>query len=235
MRCRLQTLGLVCTFVLLGATSSSAQKGTELGDPGTITGAYFGDSLSITSNRLAVGSEGDGVAVYTLSSKKPHLEAHLTAPHYAALITAVQLDSTGTTLATGDAYAMVNGASNRGKAYIFTRSSAGKWTQTTTLTVADGAAGDGFGASLAMSGTTLLVGAPGHVANANTTTGAVYVFNRAASGQWTQTAELTGWDPSNSAEEFGNSIAIDGNTLVAGAWMHSTDAFAAMGVAYVFS
>ena len=69
----------------------------------------------------------------------------------------------------------------QGAAYVFTRSGT-TWTQQ-KLTASDGAAGDWFGASVALSGDTALVGA----------FSAAYVFTRSGT-TWTQQAKLTALD-----------------------------------------
>ncbi len=83
------------------------------------------------------------------------------------------------------------------------------------LTAAGGARGDGFGRSVAISGNTLVVGAPGRDERGEDS-GAAYVFVRDGRGQWTHrqtllAAELAPYD------HFGWSVAIDGDSLVIGA------------------
>jgi hypothetical protein len=79
------------------------------------------------------------------------------------------------------------------------------------LTAPDGASGDGFGGSVAISGHTAVVGGPGHSSD----TGAAYVFVRSGTA-WSQQAELT-VSPSTSRYYFGYSAAISGSTAVVGA------------------
>jgi hypothetical protein len=62
-------------------------------------------------------------------------------------------------------------SSSTGAAYVFS-DAGGTWTQQAELTAADAAAGDQFGISVALSGSTALVGAFGH----SSSTGAAYVF-----------------------------------------------------------
>jgi hypothetical protein len=94
------------------------------------------------------------------------------------------------------------------------------------LTASDGQADGGLGAGLAVSGNTVVVGAPGD----NGSYGAVYVFVKPPGGwaNMTQTAKLT---PSDGTFEsgFGNIVAIDGNTVVVGAFFQSGP-----GAVYVF-
>ena len=102
--------------------------------------------------------------------------------------------------------------------------------QEAELTASDG--GGGLGASVAISGTTIVAGAPGHTVDGHAQQGAVYVFTEPASG-WadaTQTAELTASD--GAASDFlGVSVAVDGATVVAGA----PGAASGKGAVYVFS
>jgi hypothetical protein len=85
------------------------------------------------------------------------------------------------------------------------------WTQQAKLIASDGAVSDGFGISVAISGTTAVVGAPGK----NSYTGAAYVF--VGSGTtWTQQAKLTAADGAAN-DQFGYSVAISGTTVVVGA------------------
>ena len=64
-----------------------------------------------------------------------------------------------------------------GAVYAFTRNGE-NWVQGAKLTADDAAASDGFGSALAMSGKTLLVGAPLRDTQAGKDAGAVYVFTR---------------------------------------------------------
>lgn len=124
-----------------------------------------------------------------------------------------------------------NGRSGPGAVYVFVKPADGwkKMTQTAELTASDGATLDYFGNSVAISGNVIVVGAPYH---RNQGEGAAYVFVRPKTG-WadgTETAELT---PSDAGGALGYSVAIDGDTVAAGAYQansgHGDD-----GAAYVF-
>jgi hypothetical protein len=75
----------------------------------------------------------------------------------------------------------------------------------------DVAAGDRYGASVAVSGDTLVVGAPGQ----NSSTGAVYVFER-TNGVWQPSQKLLPADGA-AGDQFGFSVATDGTTILVGA------------------
>src|SRR4030095_11198184 len=116
-----------------------------------------------------------------------------------------------------------------GAVYVFTRSGA-TWTQQQTLTANDGVVGNLFGASVAISGNTLVVGAPGDAAFK----GAAYVFNRSGSTFTTPPQKLIA-DGGAPKDFFGLSVAIDGNTLVAGAPFDTNAGGVSAGSAYVFN
>jgi hypothetical protein len=95
-----------------------------------------------------------------------------------------------------------------GAAFVYVRSS-GVWTQQAKLFAPDGAAGDNFGLSVAISGSTILVGALGH----NGGEGAAYVFVRSGSS-WSAQAELTYPAPPVPIAEFGDAVALSGDTAL---------------------
>ena len=81
------------------------------------------------------------------------------------------------------------------------------------LTASDAAASDQFGYSVAIDGNTVLVGAYGK----DSWTGAVYVLRTTDGGAtYGQVAKLTASDAAAS-DNFGLSVAIDGNTVAIGA------------------
>lgn len=90
--------------------------------------------------------------------------------------------------------------------------------QLAELTASDGTSADDFGFSVAVSGNTVVVGAPQAQIGSNASEGATYVFVKPGSGwaNMTQVAKLT---PSNGSAGFwfGISVAISGNTIVVGA------------------
>ena len=101
-------------------------------------------------------------------------------------------------------------AVNQGSAYVFVRSG-GVWSQQQKLEASDATPGDQFGPSVAISGETVVVGAPVWQAS----TGAAYVFVRGG-GVWTQQQKLEASTPTP-GEQFGASVAISGDSVVAGA------------------
>jgi hypothetical protein len=101
------------------------------------------------------------------------------------------------------------------------------WIQQAKLAASDGAANDYFGTSVALSGDTAVIGAPGHASNQ----GAAYVFTRRG-GAWSQEAKLAAFD--GAADDFfGTSVAVrdSDNTAIIGAYGQA----GSRGAAYVFT
>ncbi len=151
----------------------------------------------------------------------------------------VTLDYFGISVATSDTTVVVgapNHAKDVGRAYVFTNTAAG-WTQVAELKGSDTVGRNYFGYSVATSGTTVVVGAPGVVAapagNGLPATvgspGRAYVFTKTAAG-WKQVAELKGSDTVTN-DNFGYSVATSGTMAVVGAPGHASFA----GRAYVFT
>jgi hypothetical protein len=101
--------------------------------------------------------------------------------------------------------------------------------QEAELTASDGAANDEFGTSVSIGGNTMVVGAASIVNGY----AAAYVFTESGS-VWNQTAKLTASDGAAGAA-FGNSVAIDSNTVVVGAYEATVGGNSRQGAAYVFT
>jgi hypothetical protein len=108
----------------------------------------------------------------------------------------------------------------------------GTWMATDTLTASDAARGDAFGASLAVDGGTLLVGAPGDDGDSFDEAGSVYVFDQVG-GAWVESQKLTVADPGPPYGGFGHAVDIKGNALVIGA-LRVTEDLEPIGFAYIF-
>jgi hypothetical protein len=96
----------------------------------------------------------------------------------------------------------------------FTRSGGG-WTRTATLAPDDGEYGDQFGSAVAADGDRVVVGAHFDKGPDGRASGAAYVFTRSAGG-WTQETKLT-LDDDATAFHFGETVALDGDTVLVGA------------------
>ena len=126
-----------------------------------------------------------------------------------------------------------------GSAYLFARDQEGAeaWGQVAKLTAADGASGDGFGVSVAISGGTVIVGAL-FDDHAGAESGSAYLFARdqGGAGAWGQVAKLTAAAAAAAAAfaAFGESVAISGDTVIVGA-AGDDDAGTSSGSAYLFA
>jgi drug/metabolite transporter superfamily protein YnfA len=125
-----------------------------------------------------------------------------------------------------------NSAAGSGAVYVFTRTG-GVWTQQAYLKASNAEAGDSFGASVALSGDTLVVSATNEDSNATgvggnqadnsaSNSGAVYVFTRTG-GIWAQQAYLKASN-TEAGDAFGARVALSGDTLVVSAFNEDSNA-----------
>ncbi len=148
-----------------------------------------------------------------------------------------------------------NSASSSGAVYVFTRTGT-TWTQEAYIKASNTGGGDQFGRSVALSGDTLAVGAyledsngigvnsGAEADNSAADSGAVYVFTHTGSS-WTQQAYIKASN-TGAGDQFGFSVALDGDTLAVGALVEDSNATgvggneadnsaAGSGAAYVFT
>ena len=136
-----------------------------------------------------------------------------------------------------------NSATNSGAAYVFARTGT-IWAQQAYLKPSNTDANDNFGSSVAVSGDTVVVGAPqedstatgvngnqGNAADLNFNSGAAYVFVRVGNS-WSQQAYLKA--STSGDDRFGESVAISGHTVVIGAPADDSNGLINPGAAYVF-
>jgi len=127
--------------------------------------------------------------------------------------------------------ANIEGSSNQGAVYVFTRSG-DTFAETQKLVASDGISGDAFGNAITIEGTTALIAAKGATIGSNTLQGKVYVFT-ADGGNWSQQQVLIA-DDGASNDLFGSSIALEGSVALIGA-PTLTYNFLHAGWAYVFT
>lgn len=104
-------------------------------------------------------------------------------------------------------------ASNEGAAYVYRRDGNGQWNEVDRLDPSVDDSGH-FGVSVAVDGTTIVVGASWSTQQAPDG-GAVYVFEPIATDDWDEAAILTAFDAAED-DYFGHDVAIDGGRLVVG-------------------
>lgn len=136
------------------------------------------------------------------------------------------------TIVVGANGATVNGNPAQGAVYVF-RLSNGIWTEVQKLTAQDGAAYDNFGLSVALHGSAILVGSPVANINGHSGQGAVYAFIN-VNGIWRFAQKLTAGDGGTNAG-FGESVALDRDTALVGAYGATVKGHSGQGAAYIFN
>jgi len=226
--------GAVYIFTATGGNPANGYTQTAVLNAVPERDANFGCGLAISSDGETV-AVGGGLstnqyqgAIYVFTEPSTGWsgtltpDATLTASDgiaYQDLGNAVSIS--GNTIAAG-AKDYPAGSGDPGAVYVFTKTGT-TWisgTQTAKLTASDGAVFDQLGASVAISGNTIVAGAPQHTVGANAYEGALYVFVEPATGGWidaVQTAELTAANGAAGAD-LGDSVAISGTVVVGGAY-----------------
>ena len=220
-------------------TASDAANGDGFGLAAALAGD--GNTALVTSYSKTVSKKtAQGAAyVFTRNGATWSQQAELTASDGAEgdyFGGSAALSSDGNTALIGAYFKTVSGNTYQGAAYVFTRSGS-TWSQQAELTANDGASGDYFGTSAALSsdGNTALLGAKWKAISSNSGQGAAYVFTRSDS-TWSQQSELTANDGAKN-DGFGYSVALasDGNTALVAAIYKKVSANYQQGAAYVFT
>jgi hypothetical protein len=213
-----------------GVWTEEAKLTASAGTPHDV----FGVSVALRGDLAVVGADGDagnglssGAAYVFRNSGTAWVEEAKLIPSDGATG-----DVFGRSVAVGDAAVVVgagadddNGTSS-GSVYVF-RNSGAAWMEEAKLTPADGAAGDEFGRSVALSGDIVVVGAHANDDDGDAS-GSAYVF-RNAGATWTEEVKLTAFDAAAN-DQFGVSVAVVGNVAVVGAFGDDESS----GSAYVF-
>ena len=213
-----------------GSASVYTRSGTSWTLQQTLTasdgaaGDYFGWSVSLAGNTLAIGVpadrvgtvEGQGsVRIFGRNGTSWTAQQTLTASDGAAnddFGQAVALQ--GDTLAVGVASDDIGANADQGSVRMFARSGS-VWTAQQTLTALDGAANDFFGNALALDGTMLAVGAYGDDIGTKANQGSTRIFAWSGTA-WSAQATLTPADGAT-GDFFGWSVAMSNGTLAAAA------------------
>lgn len=186
--------GAVYVFARQG-TDWTQQAYLKASNPGTSDG--FGQAVTMSGDTLVVGAANE-----------------------ASNATSVNGDETN------------NAAPRSGAAYVFTRAGT-DWSQQAYLKTSNSQTNDGFGFAMDVDGDTLVVGALNEQSNATGVngdeannaidkSGAAYVFARVGT-DWTQQAYLKASNP-DANDNFGQSVSIDGDTIVVGAHKEGSSA-----------
>ncbi|MCA9008092.1 MAG: cadherin-like domain-containing protein, partial [Planctomycetaceae bacterium] len=218
-------------------SSGSTVLVATLDNPSPALNDFFGSSVAVSGDMIAVGAYADdtgasdsgSVYVYTLTGGSAVLQATVPNPSpsngdqfgYSVALS-------GDTLVVG-ALGDDTAASDSGIAYVYDLSS-GSAVLTDNLTNPTPAASDQFGWSVAVSGETVVVGAKADDTGAPNA-GSAYVYDL-SNGSALLSDTINNPTP-ESGDQFGVSVAIDGQTVVIGASEESTGAYRA-GSSYVY-
>lgn len=204
----------------------------------------LGYSVAIDGETIVAGARVDDVgatnqgSAYTFAATGPATRtqtAKLTASDGAEgdrLGNSVAID--GATIVAGAFEDDVGANAFQGSVYTFARNGAAPHFETAKLTVSDGAAGDNFGASVAIDGETIVAGAPLDDVGTSDSQGSAYTFAATGPAPHFETAKLTASDGAE-GDFLGDSVAIDGETILTGAPLDDIGANTDQGSAYTFA
>ena len=182
----------------------------------------FGGALAVTEHHIFVGETGNVAfpgEVYIYPVDNPTADPVILSVNQKLERFGRAVAAKGVTLFVGAPEA----DEERGVVYVFQYD--GTWEQVATLSASDAAPGDQFGASIALDGEKILVGAPGRMES----TGAVYVITEHEDVTFSETAILKG-DDITTGDGFGLSLDIEGDMAAIGALGQSES----RGAVYVF-
>lgn len=179
------------------------------------TGSGFGSALAVDGDQLSVGAWGPPLAVHLYARDQGGwTPTALLTPGDASsgqgFGSSLALD--GDWLGVGAQQALSPAGVATGRVHLYQRSGGNTWSEALVLHPDGGAAGDRFGASVALAGDLLAVGSPYHDQPA-ADAGAVYVYERAL-GAWQFVQKIEG--PAGGAL-FGSNLALHGDRLAAAA------------------
>jgi hypothetical protein len=227
--------GSAYVFTRTGTTWAQQAKLTA---PDAAIDDNFGHAVSVAADTALVGSYRDDTTavdtgsayVFTRSGTLWNQEAKLVPADAAASDTAgFSVALAGDLALVGAVQADAPGADS-GAAYAWARTGT-TWVEEAKLVATDGVAGDAFGFSVGLNGTSAIVGAP-NVDGTGANSGAAYVFTRSGTS-WSQQTKLTAGDGTGGAV-FGRSVAVNLNRAVVGAPLDDEMGVDA-GAAYLFT
>ncbi len=187
-------------------TGTSWAEQDQFSGKNLTAGAGFGFSVALDTDTALVGAwnhdssatDAGSAFVFLRSGSIWTQQAELLASDGAASdYFGVSVSLSGDTAAVGAHYEDDKGADS-GSAYLFARTGTA-WSQKMKVSASDGAAGDAFGRSVAVSKDTLLVAAPGDD-DFGSNTGSAYVF----------VGKKTNGDPCSAGSECGTGHCVDG-------------------------
>jgi FG-GAP repeat len=201
---------------------------------------YFGRSIAIFGARLVVGAFGDNAGatfagstyVYDLSSGTPAVPVVKLPNREPAAGDAFgwSVAISGTRVVVGAPF-NDTGATDAGSAYVYELTGDLPTYPVLTLIHPNSAVHENFGRSVAISGTRVVVGAPGDDMHGQDA-GRVFVYDVASATPSVPVATLKSPDPA-AFDYFGIAVAISGSRVVVGAYLDDTGSQDA-GAVYLF-
>lgn len=211
-------------YVFIRDANGHWQEKQKLTVQGGTTGDLFGNALALQDGIAVIGARSDKTQGNFAGAAYIFIRDEQGVWNEAQKLVASD-GATGKlfgwSVALEDGIAVVGARGNEdrnddsGAVYIFMRDPTGLWIEVQKLTVSDGSAGDNFGASVAIYGEAILIGAPGRD-DKGSAAGAAYVFIQEGSGQWRELQKLTASDGST-GDEFGYSVALSEKIALVGA------------------
>jgi hypothetical protein len=227
-------------------TTMLTARGSHPGDLFGLTVAIAGDTVAVGTPRVTVGTNTHEGAVYLFTkpsggwSRLHHPTGRLFPTDRTANdLFGWALAGAGNTFVVGAPGHVVGQHFNQGAAYVFVRPRGGWRThnsQTRELTATKGNSGDGLGSSVALSGRTVVAGAPFTRIGRHPVQGAVTVFTEPRAG-WQapiRDARLT-MRRGAANDHFGFAVAVSGRTVAASAPYRTVGTTRRQGAAYVFT
>jgi len=222
-----------------GATNDAFGTSVAIDGNTAIVGATGADKLNpggpsfFSAGAAYIFTRADSNSPWVLYEElnvKTRLDAGADASNLALFGSSVAI--TGNTVVVSAPDATVSGFSGAGKVYVF-QNNAGVWSLNTTLLSTAPDKDAQFGASVAIDGDTIAIGAPGDKKSAFlNNTGAIYVFRNSGSG-WDTGTKITSRD-GKPGDNFGSDIAISGEFILAGAPGADSPEGYGNGAAYLF-
>ncbi|MET0232552.1 MAG: FG-GAP repeat protein [Rhodanobacteraceae bacterium] len=224
-------------YIFENAGGAWTQMQTLLADDGSAM-ATFGSSVALDGTQAIIGAAGvDGyfgaAYIFDGSGGTWTQTAHLSPDdgvqtEFFGLSVAIS----GSKALVGAYYQRVDGHNGQGSAYVFS-DDGGTWAQQQKLLASDGAAGARFGLSVALDGTTALVGSYFATVDGNSQQGAAYVFSEIGD-TWNETDKLVASDGA-AGDHFGNAVALASGTALIGAFDAAPGGATSQGAAYFYS
>ncbi len=232
-----------------GATSATWTQVARLVDPTGVAGDQLGYSVAISGDYIIAGAPNDeptgnpagnndgSVSIY----QRNLITSTWSLVRKRVATDAMPGDAYGSSVSIDGDYAAVGAPlddyagnkTNAGSVYVL-ENLANAWSEIAHQHASDYLKDDNYGTSVSISGANLLVGAPMNDISAKQNAGSVYILFQDEGGPnaWGETEDLIA-DDFTAADQFGISVAVDGDVAVIGAHYDDVHGFHS-GSAYIF-